>query len=79
MKRLLALLTILSGCASADPIDQAPRALESALVPARSSWLYWNQGTDLGTAWRERLRREGKLGAAGSSVRDLVLGPREQA
>jgi len=36
-------------------------------------------GTDLGTAWRERLRREGKLGAAGSSVRDLVLGPREQA
>lgn len=30
-------------------------------------------GTDLGSAWRERLRREGKLGSSGS-VRDLVLG-----
>jgi hypothetical protein len=36
-------------------------------------------GTDLGTAWRERLRREGKLGASGGSIRDLVLGPGEQA
>jgi hypothetical protein len=34
-------------------------------------------GTDLGAAWRERLRREGKLGPAGGSVRDLVLGPAE--
>jgi hypothetical protein len=34
-------------------------------------------GTDLGTAWRERLRREGKLSAGGGSIRDLVLGPRE--
>jgi hypothetical protein len=31
-------------------------------------------GTDLGTAWRERLRREGKLSAASGSIRDLVLG-----
>lgn len=31
-------------------------------------------GTDLRSAWRERLEREGKLGAAGQSVRDLVLG-----
>jgi hypothetical protein len=30
-------------------------------------------GTDLGAAWRERLRREGKLGSSGS-VGDLVLG-----
>lgn len=29
-------------------------------------------GSDLGAAWRERLRREGKLG--GSSLADLVLG-----
>jgi hypothetical protein len=35
-------------------------------------------GADLGAAWRERLRREGKLPATGGSVRDLVLGPREQ-
>ncbi len=32
-------------------------------------------GSDLGAAWRERLRREGKLSTAGGSVRDLVLGP----
>lgn len=36
-------------------------------------------GTDLGTAWRERLRREGKLGTDGGSIRDLVMGPREQS
>jgi hypothetical protein len=35
-------------------------------------------GTDLGTAWRDRLRREGKLGESGGSIRDLVLGAREQ-
>jgi hypothetical protein len=35
-------------------------------------------GTDLGTAWRDRLRREGKLGESGGSIRDLVLGSREQ-
>jgi hypothetical protein len=31
-------------------------------------------GSDLGAAWRERLRREGKLGAGGGTIRDLVLG-----
>jgi hypothetical protein len=39
-------------------------------------------GSDLGEAWRERLRREGKLSDAGGSIRDLVLGPdspRQQA
>jgi hypothetical protein len=36
-------------------------------------------GTDLSTAWRERLRREGKLRPGGGSVRDLVLGSREQS
>jgi hypothetical protein len=32
-------------------------------------------GTDLTDAWRERLRREGKLSTSGGSIRDLVLGP----
>jgi len=32
---------------------------------------------DLGTAWRARLEREGKLNIAGGSVRDLVLGQAE--
>jgi hypothetical protein len=31
-------------------------------------------GTDLRTAWRERLEREGKLNPTGGSIRDLVLG-----
>jgi len=31
-------------------------------------------GTDLGAAWRDRLRREGKLSDSGGSVRDIVLG-----
>jgi hypothetical protein len=34
-------------------------------------------GSDLRSAWRERLRREGKLSTAGGSVRELVLGPDE--
>ena len=34
-------------------------------------------GTDLSAAWRERLRREGKLSTSGGSIRDLVLGPSE--
>ena len=31
-------------------------------------------GTDLREAWRDRLRREGKLSSSGGSIRDLVLG-----
>ena len=31
-------------------------------------------GSDLTSAWRERLAREGKLDPSGGSVRDLVLG-----
>ncbi len=31
-------------------------------------------GTDIATAWRDRLRREGKLASPGSTIRDLVLG-----
>ena len=31
-------------------------------------------GADLSAAWRERLRREGKLDVSGESIRDLVLG-----
>jgi len=34
-------------------------------------------GTDLRAAWRERLRREGKLSSSGGSIRDLVMGPTE--
>ncbi len=32
-------------------------------------------GSDLTTAWKDRLAREGKLSASGGSIRDLVLGP----
>jgi hypothetical protein len=34
-------------------------------------------GSDLRGAWRERLRREGKLSSAGGSIRDLVMGSTE--
>jgi hypothetical protein len=34
-------------------------------------------GSDLRSAWRERLAREGKLNDAGGSIRDLVLGSPE--
>ncbi|HEY2792572.1 MAG TPA: hypothetical protein VGJ28_09460 [Micromonosporaceae bacterium] len=36
-------------------------------------------GSDLGSAWRERLRREGKLSTSGGSIRDLVLGRTEES
>jgi hypothetical protein len=32
---------------------------------------------DLRTAWRDQLRREGKLNPRAASIRDLVLGPTE--
>jgi len=34
-------------------------------------------GSDLTDAWRDRLRREGKLSEDGGSIRDLVLGSSE--
>jgi len=34
-------------------------------------------GRDLRSAWRDQLRREGKLNPDAGSVRDLVLGPAE--
>jgi hypothetical protein len=34
-------------------------------------------GSDLRSAWRERLEREGKLNSSGGTVRDLVLGRQE--
>jgi hypothetical protein len=34
-------------------------------------------GTDLRTAWRDRLAREGKLNQSGGTVADLVLGASE--
>jgi hypothetical protein len=33
---------------------------------------------DVRAAWRDRLRREGKLNPEGGSVADLVLGPAER-
>jgi hypothetical protein len=35
---------------------------------------YAEPGSDLGTAWRAKLEREGKLSASGGSLRELVLG-----
>ncbi|HEY7043524.1 MAG TPA: hypothetical protein VH419_07645 [Nocardioidaceae bacterium] len=35
-------------------------------------------GSDLVQAWRDRLRREGKLDTSGGSIRDLVLGSSPQ-
>ena len=32
-------------------------------------------GSDLQSAWKDRLAREGKLSPSGGSIRDLVLGP----
>ena len=32
-------------------------------------------GSDLTSAWKDRLAREGKLSTSGGSIRDLVLGP----
>jgi len=40
---------------------------------------YAEPGSDLGSAWREKLRREGKLGEPGASIRDLVLGSGTEA
>jgi hypothetical protein len=36
-----------------------------------------DDGVDLRTAWRETLKREGKLRSDEGSVRDLVLGPQD--
>jgi hypothetical protein len=34
-------------------------------------------GSDLTSAWREKLAREGKLSTSDGSIRDLILGPGE--
>jgi hypothetical protein len=34
-------------------------------------------GSDLRSAWRDKLAREGKLNTSGGSIRDLVLGSDE--
>jgi hypothetical protein len=31
-------------------------------------------GSDIGSAWRDKLRREGKLNTSGGTLRDLILG-----
>ncbi len=38
---------------------------------------YAESGSDLTSAWRDKLAREGKLSTSGGSIRDLVLGPPE--
>jgi len=38
---------------------------------------YAEPGSDLGSAWRDKLAREGKLNTSAGSVRDLVLRPTE--
>jgi hypothetical protein len=37
---------------------------------------YAEPGSDITTAWRQKLAREGKLSDSGQSLRDLVLGGR---
>lgn len=39
---------------------------------------YAEPGSDLGTAWRARLAREGKLSTSSLSLRELILGQEEQ-
>lgn len=36
------------------------------------------EGSDLKSAWRQKLEREGKLGAGAATIRDLVLGANQQ-
>ena len=40
---------------------------------------YAEPGSDLRSAWRETLAREGKLSTEGGSIRDLVLGQTESS
>ncbi len=39
---------------------------------------YAEPGSDLRSAWRAKLAREGKLNTSGATIRDLVLGQGEQ-
>lgn len=63
-------------------VDETREALDEACGPQQSCKNmkdvtfdgYAEPGSDLGSAWREKLRREGKLGEPGASIRDLVLG-----
>jgi hypothetical protein len=63
--------------------DQTSADLDEACAPTKSCKNMKDvtfdgmaePGSDLGAAWREKLRREGKLSTSGGSIRDLVLGP----
>ena len=66
---------------SADEATEAARELDEATpakVCKRMRGVTFDgmaePGTDLGTAWRDLLRREGKYDDSGGTVRDLVLG-----
>ncbi|HVB43142.1 MAG TPA: hypothetical protein VNF47_10610 [Streptosporangiaceae bacterium] len=64
---------------------QASTDLDEVLKPQKSCKNMQNVGFDglagpdgdLRSAWRAKLQREGKLGTASGSVRDLVLGTTE--
>jgi hypothetical protein len=60
---------------SAD-LDEAPSPQKSCRNMKDVSFDgFAEPGSDLGSAWRDRLEREGKLSPSGQSIRDLVLGP----
>ncbi len=61
---------------TADRLDENFGSTRSCKNMANVGFDGMAEGTgDLHAAWRERLRREGKLGSAAGSLRDLVLGP----
>jgi hypothetical protein len=61
-----------------DDLDEALAATKSCKKMAEVGFDgLAGSGGDLRTAWRDQLRREGKLNPQAASVRDLVLGPTE--
>jgi hypothetical protein len=60
---------------TADDIDEAFPAKKSCKNMKDVSFDGMAEpGSDLREAWRDRLKREGKLNTSGGSIRDLVLG-----
>lgn len=62
--------------ASADELDEVCGPQKSCKNMTHVSFDgYAEPGSDLHSAWRDLLAREGKLSTTGDSIRDLVLGP----
>jgi hypothetical protein len=60
---------------SADDLDDDSGPQKTCKNMVGVSFDGWAEpGSDLRSAWRDRLEREGKLDASGQSVRDLVFG-----